>query len=70
MHGNLGEWCADSKAPYPGSGTEQPTAGEGNRVFRGGTWYFGAGLCRSADRHADEARLRVESIGFRLARSL
>jgi len=70
MHGNLGEWCADSKAPYPGSGTEQPTGGEGSRVFRGGTWYFGAGLCRSADRHADEPRLRVESIGFRLARSL
>ena len=37
------------------------------RVFRGGSWYFGAGSARSADRFRDDPSLRSFSLGFRPA---
>jgi len=70
MLGNVWEWCSDFNAGYgsqravdpagPASGTE--------RVCRGGTWIFGAGLARSAYRFAFDPGFRDDILGFRLAR--
>ncbi|MFY9345348.1 MAG: SUMF1/EgtB/PvdO family nonheme iron enzyme [Planctomycetota bacterium] len=67
MHGNVYEWCEDTEAEYPGTGTEEPTRGQGSRVCRGGSWYDFAWCCRSADRGKWG---RFGRIGFRLARTL
>ncbi len=70
MHGNVWEWCEDTYAAYPGTGTEEPTRGEGSRVLRGGSWGTNATNCRSANRHRDDPENQSVYVGFRLARSL
>jgi formylglycine-generating enzyme required for sulfatase activity len=55
MPGNVSEWCQDWSLPYPGGIALDPqgfTMGSG-RVIRGGSWFSGAGLCRSANRNSD-----------------
>ena len=69
MHGNVLEWCEDTYDNYPGTGTEEPTRGEGLRVSRGGCWVCDARSCRSAFRRPyDPADLFF--VGLRLARTL
>jgi formylglycine-generating enzyme required for sulfatase activity/serine/threonine protein kinase len=70
MHGNVWEWCEDSSAPYPGSGTEEPTRAAGARVLRGGSWNYNARDCRAANRYANSPDDRNYYVGFRLARTL
>jgi formylglycine-generating enzyme required for sulfatase activity len=43
MSGNVFEWCWDWHESYPGTGTDYqgPSSGS-SRVFRGGSWNFGA----------------------------
>jgi formylglycine-generating enzyme required for sulfatase activity len=71
MHGNLWEWCSDWHAEYPNgvaSDPQGPSRGS-FRVLRGGGWFNTAGYCRSAIRLANEASMRSDYLGVRLAMS-
>ena len=52
VHGNVSEWCADWYGKYPSGAVSDPTgpASGGFRVVRGGSWFNGGPLCRSAFR--------------------
>jgi formylglycine-generating enzyme required for sulfatase activity len=74
MHGNVWEWVSDQfeigyygKSPRvdPGGPSEGST-----RVYRGGSWYHGAQLQRSALRGADSPNLQNATLGFRLVMAL
>jgi formylglycine-generating enzyme required for sulfatase activity len=72
MHGNVREWCLDSKRYYrSGSVTDPGTSSGANRGrgHRGGSWYTGARDCRSAYRSHNSRDLRRNFVGFRVALS-
>ena len=53
MYGNVSEWCLDGYSDsYPGGNVSDPQGPQDSseRVFRGGSWYFNADYCRSANR--------------------
>jgi formylglycine-generating enzyme required for sulfatase activity len=71
MHGLVWEWCADAwhnnynGAPSDGSAWE--VGGDVHRrVLRGGSWSFGAELCRSASRSWNESDGGLRICGFRV----
>lgn len=68
MHGNVGEWCRDWYEEYPGGAATDPEgAAQGSdRVLRGGSWFDGATVFRSADRYGDGPGRRGDYLGFRL----
>lgn len=68
MHGNLWQWCQDSYGDYPKTDvTDPPGPAKGDtRVIRGGTWYTGPSVCRSARRDGFSANNRDKYYGFRL----
>ena len=71
MHGNVWEWCQDWKGDYPRGAVTDPTgpSSGSNRVFRGGSWYFNARNCRSANRISVTPDYRNNGLGARLVRS-
>ena len=77
MHGNIREWCGDWYASYgedsvvndPLGPIERPESGSLRRVHRGGAWSYTAGSCRSSYRVLNFPSLRLNSLGFRVARS-
>jgi formylglycine-generating enzyme required for sulfatase activity len=51
IHGNVWEWCLDSYAAYSSASVTNPfVTGGPYRVVRGGSWYNGSDICRSAFR--------------------
>ena len=72
MHGNVYEWCFDWwNGTYDASSVDDPrgpTAGS-YRVYRGGSWDFDAGYCRSAYRLRYTPGYRNRNVGFRVALS-
>ena len=72
MHGNVWEWVQDWYGTYPsGSVTNPQGSSTGvNRVARGGSWNPSARYARSAYRYPDSPDTRLNSLGFRLLRSL
>ncbi|GAK60834.1 signal transduction protein [Candidatus Vecturithrix granuli] len=79
MSGNVWEWCLDQcewddkfnivTDTYK-DGIIDPVCVTGSdRVVRGGSWYYGAGYCRSAHRLGGDPGDRIGSVGFRLLRT-
>ena len=70
MHGNAAEWCSDWFGKKLSGGTDLvgPEGGS-RRVLRGGGWWFGPDLCRSAIRGSSVPSYRFSALGFRVARS-
>ena len=68
MHGNLWEWCQDRYWPYPSAEIIDPQGDNDGtaRVVRGGTWYDGPWLCRSAYRGRAEPGRRFDLFGCRV----
>jgi len=71
MSGNVWEWCEDIyKNGYAGmspDGSANTSVGDKNlRVLRGGSWYLGPLLARSANRHSDSHDNRYGRFGFRV----
>ncbi|MDL2269434.1 formylglycine-generating enzyme family protein [Desulfosarcina sp. OttesenSCG-928-A07] len=74
VHGNVYEWVADwYQEDYytdnPGKDPQGPSSGK-YRVIRGGSWFFSAEDCRSANRNFNSPDHRISSLGFRLACSV
>jgi formylglycine-generating enzyme required for sulfatase activity len=75
MHGNVWEWCADSwhedyqDAPGDGSIWRAENS-DSRRVLRGGSWYCLPNLCRSAQRHWEQADYGGSGTSFRVACSV
>ncbi|MEH2239823.1 bifunctional serine/threonine-protein kinase/formylglycine-generating enzyme family protein [Nostoc sp.] len=71
MHGNVWEWCQDvyndtyQSAPKDGSAW---LTGKDNdmRLLRGGSWFYFARYCRSANRDRNARTGRVKIVGFRV----
>jgi formylglycine-generating enzyme required for sulfatase activity len=75
MHGNVWEWVEDiwhdsyDGAPVDGSAWLQ--GGDANyRVIRGGSWHNETDLVRAAVRFERERKVRFDTLGFRVARSM
>ncbi len=71
LHGNVWEWCADSwhesykNAPIDGSCWVDKNNNIGQKVLRGGSWYYDAVGCRSAYRFNYASDDFYDLIGFR-----
>ena len=75
VHGNVAEWVEDCRhedySGAPTDGSAWTSGGNcGERVLRGGSWFYVPWSLRSARRSGSEAGHRSSSIGFRVARTL
>lgn len=72
MSGNVAEWCvdvydADAYADWNRE-VDPVMGGEGDRVFRGGSWNVDPPAVRAAARNRNTPGLRYSALGFRLIR--
>ncbi len=72
MHGNVFEWCLDSKTDFTGDREVDPLfTGSAERVMKGGSYTAGGrGGCRSASRTSLQWDGRGKFLGFRIAVTL
>lgn len=71
MAGNVWEWTSTKHKPFPyraDDGREEPGGGD-ERVPRGGGWNFGSPGARTCNRYGLGPDLRINALGFRLAKS-
>jgi formylglycine-generating enzyme required for sulfatase activity len=68
MQGNVWEWVSDWKANYLIGAQTDPEgpASRSNRVSRGGSWYSGGTILRSAGRNDNTPSTRNYGLGFRV----
>jgi len=70
MHGNVWEWCLDhwheSYEGAPQDGSAWLVEEGGNRLLRGGSWYFVPRGCRSAYRRHNPPGNANDDVGFRV----
>jgi formylglycine-generating enzyme required for sulfatase activity len=71
MAGNVWEWCYDRYGEYTADAVTDPVATDNcsGRVLRGGSWYYFARFCRTANRNYNSPINRNYYHGFRLVRS-
>jgi formylglycine-generating enzyme required for sulfatase activity len=73
LAGNVEEWTSSEYLPYPGGDFIRDdltdALGERYRVLRGGSFFFGGDLARSARRHGPHPGPSFKYTGFRLALS-
>ena len=71
MSGNVWEWVQDYYGDYPSASVTDPhgSTGGADRVIRGGSWNGSARGVRAANRLSISPVLRVNFLGFRLART-
>lgn len=69
MSGNVREWVNDYYGYYDNASQQNPTGPlKGNdKIWRGGSWYDLAELCRVAARGKDNPERAIDNIGLRLA---
>jgi formylglycine-generating enzyme required for sulfatase activity len=79
MRGNVNAWCQDRWEKYPPGRGEEPKKdredidivnNQDYRVQRGGSFADRAALMRSANRYMGAPLIRLESVGFRPARTI
>jgi formylglycine-generating enzyme required for sulfatase activity len=70
MHGNIGEWCFDSyDARLLGGLDPLRSKNATRRVTRGGAWDYVGQATRSASRNEFSPSMRLDTLGFRLAKT-
>ncbi len=68
MTGNVCEWCSDWYGDYTADAQTNPTGATSGsyRVYRGGSWSYGAFNCRVAFRGNDRPSFSYYNLGFRV----
>jgi formylglycine-generating enzyme required for sulfatase activity len=69
--GNVAELVADWNGSYSAATAIDPTGPSTGsaKLLRGGSWYFGAHLCRSSSRNSLNPHSYASYVGFRVARN-